>query len=77
MVVMDNFKGQVIHVCLLPPNTADLLQPMDICVNKPAKAFLQKQFEGWYSVITQDYYIFEFGSQNKKQMVEPYLYIYR
>ena len=26
-------------------------------------------------VITQDYYIFEFGSQ-KKQMVESYLYIY-
>ena len=41
LVIMDNFKGQVtesvmglledhnIHVCLLPPNTTDRLQPME------------------------------------------------
>ena len=58
---MDNFKGQVtpainelleannIHVCLLPPNTTDLLQPMDVAVNKPAKDFLKHKFEHWYS----------------------------
>lgn len=58
---MDNFKGQVtsavnslleahnIHVCLLPANTTDQLQPMDISVNKPAKDLLKKKFEEWYS----------------------------
>lgn len=61
LVVMDNFKGQVtqsvtnlledhnIHICLLPANTTDLLQPMDISVNKPAKDFLKWQFNQWYT----------------------------
>ncbi len=61
LVIMDNFKGQItakvncileennVHVCLLPPNTTDLLQPMDISVNKPAKEFLRKEFQQWYS----------------------------
>ena len=58
---MDNFKGQVapsivsmlevnnIQVCLLPPNTTEQLQPLDISVNKPAKHFLQQKFQEWYS----------------------------
>ena len=59
LVIIDNFKGQVlvtatinqlldsnnIHVCLLPPNTTDCLQPMDLTVNKPAKDFVKSQFE--------------------------------
>ena len=61
LVIMDNFKGQVttkindlleannIHVCLLPPNTTDTLQPMDMSVNKPAKDYLKRSFEQWYS----------------------------
>ena len=61
LVNMDNFKGQItraiselleannIHVVLLPPNTTDSLQPMDFSVNKPAKDFLKRQFEEWYS----------------------------
>jgi len=61
LVIMDNFKGQItedvynlldtnnIHVCLLPPNTTDRLQPMDIAVNKPAKDYLKRRFDEWYS----------------------------
>ena len=51
LVIIDNFKRQVtpsLHAVfeedniffvlnLYPPNTTDLLQPMDIAVNKPAK----------------------------------------
>ena len=58
---MDTFKGQTtekvirildtanIHVCFLPSNTTDLLQPMDLTVNKPAKAFLKCKFEELYA----------------------------
>ena len=61
LVIMDNFKGQTtpqineifeqhnIHACLLPPNTTDRLQPMDLSVNKPAKDFLKRRFEEWYA----------------------------
>jgi len=61
VVILDNFKGQVtpavtrlleennIHECLLPPNTTDKLQPMDLTVNKPAKDFLTEKFQEWYS----------------------------
>ena len=61
LVIMDNFKGQItpcvnaileensIHVCLLPANTTDLLQPVDISVNKPVKDFLRQKFQDWYS----------------------------
>ena len=61
VVIMDNFKGQIteaitellerhrIHTCLIPANATDRLQSMDISVNKPAKSFLKKKFEMWYS----------------------------
>ena len=61
LIIMDNFKGQItssvtslleennIHVCLLSPNTTNRLQPMAISVNKPAKDFLRRWFEDWYS----------------------------
>ena len=61
LVIIDNFKGQVtasisklledihLHVCLLPPNTINLLQPMDLWVNKPAKSFLKNEFPEQHS----------------------------
>ena len=54
VVIMDNFKGQItekitsllqdnyIRTCLLPANTTDLLQPMDLTVNKPARLFKEE-----------------------------------
>ena len=51
LVIMDNFKDQTtsnalslleasdIHVCMLPPNTTDRLQPMDISINRPGNHF--------------------------------------
>ena len=60
LVILDNFKGQTtpavnkllednnIHVSLLPSNTTDRLQPMDLTVNKPVKAFLKHKFEECY-----------------------------
>ena len=34
---------------MVPANCTDLLQPMDISVNKPAKNFLRGQFQDWYA----------------------------
>jgi len=39
-----------IHSCLLPPNTKDRLQPLDVAVNKPAKEFYRQKFQEWYSL---------------------------
>ena len=38
-----------IYACLLPPNTTDRLQSLDVSVNKPAKDFLRRKFEEWYT----------------------------
>ena len=60
LVNIDKFEGQItpavnaafdkydIHVVLLPPNTTDRLQPLDISVNKPAKDFVRGKFQEWY-----------------------------
>ena len=61
VVITDNFKGQItkrttelmeshnIHTCLIPPSSTDRLQPMDVAVNKPVKAFLKQKFQMWYA----------------------------
>ena len=38
-----------IRVALLPANTTDLLQPLDISINKAAKSFLRQKFDDWYA----------------------------
>ena len=61
LLLFDNFKAQCtetllthidahnVYVVLIPANCTDRLQPLDISVNKPAKDFLRKQFQQWYS----------------------------
>ena len=61
LLILDNFKGHStdavinlleannIHTCFLPANCTDLLQPMDLSVNKPVKDFLRNKFENWYA----------------------------
>ena len=34
---------------MVPANTKDRLEPLDISVNKPAKDILSKQFHEWYA----------------------------
>ena len=38
--------GEDLYVCFLPANTTDLLQPMDISVNKSVKSFSKGQCVG-------------------------------
>jgi len=38
-----------VNVALIPANCTDWLQLLDLSINKPAKDFLRKQFEGWYA----------------------------
>ena len=66
LVIYDNFKGQItkkvlslldennVGVLMLPPNTTDRLQPMDISVNKAIKECLKKKFDDWYSSMVQE-----------------------
>jgi len=60
LLIFDNFKAQCtekllthidahdVYVVMIPANCTDRLQPLDISVNKPAKDFLQRQFQEWY-----------------------------
>ena len=61
LVIFNKFNAQGTHKVLklhednrinfvmVPANTTDRLQPLDIDVNKPAKDFLKKQFHEWYA----------------------------
>ncbi len=61
LVLFDHFNGQLtenitkileennIHSVLVPANCTDKLQPLDLTVNRSAKAFLKNKFETWYA----------------------------
>ena len=61
LVILDEFKGQTTEKVLklleandlmyviVPPNCTDLLQPLDVSVNRAAKQFLRTKFENWYA----------------------------
>ena len=47
--VQTKLEEENVHVVYLPPNVTDLLQPLDVSINKPAKSFLKRKFEEWYA----------------------------
>lgn len=47
--MQTKLEEENVHVVYLPPNVTDLLQPLDISINKPAKSFLKRKFEEWYA----------------------------
>ena len=60
LVVFDRFLGQCtdifallednhVLVAVVPANSPDRLQPLDVSVNKASKEFLCSQFQEWYS----------------------------
>ena len=38
-----------IDVMFVPPHCTDMLQPLDLSVNKSAKDYLKSRFQQWYS----------------------------
>ena len=61
LVIMDTFKGQdndIIkefcsknrcEVVIVPHNLTNKFQPLDLTVNKAGKAFIQNQYNDWFS----------------------------
>ena len=61
LVIMDTFKGQDndilkefcsknrCEVVIVPHNLTNKFQPLDLTVNKAAKAFIQNQYNSWFS----------------------------
>ncbi len=61
LVIFDTFKGHKgeemdsllmennILSVIVPSNCTDLLQPLDLSVNKPLKDHLRRSFQTWYS----------------------------
>ena len=65
LAIYDVFKGQVtkksvldleannIYTVHVPANCTDRLQPIDLSVNKPAKEFMRRKFQEWYTIEVQ------------------------
>ena len=61
LAIFDHFKGQLtpiimelleshnIQSVLAPPGCTDRVQPLDVSVNRAAKAFLSAKFQNWYA----------------------------
>lgn len=61
LIIMDTFKGQDndvlkelcsdnnCKVVIVPHNLTNKFQPLDISVNKAAKAFIQNRYNEWFS----------------------------
>lgn len=47
--VLQPLKDNGVLVVLLPANTTDRLQPLDLSINKAAKDFLRDKFRHWYA----------------------------
>ena len=43
----DCLEATNIHIFLLPPDTTNHLQTMDLSINKPAKDFFKRKFKEW------------------------------
>ena len=43
-------ENNILYI-IIPPNTTNRLQPLDVSVNKPAKDFVKKLFQTWYAGI--------------------------
>ena len=76
LVIFDEFSGQVtnrvlsfnnIFYVIVPPNCMDMLQPLDVSINKPAKDFLRVKFNEWYAAkITE-----QLGSGPSSRLLQP------
>lgn len=47
--ILEYLTFNNVLVAFIPANTTDLLQPMDVAVNRPFKSALRDQFTHWYS----------------------------
>lgn len=78
LAIFDCFKGQLtnqvvqlleehnIQSVLVPANCTDQLQPLDLTVNRVAKAFLQREFQEWYANEITNKYDAETGAMNEQ-----------
>lgn len=80
LAIFDNFRGQLtenvveelehhnIQSMFVPANCTDRLQPMDLSVNKSAKAFMRSQLTMWYA---EEMLLLHQGAKNNDQQHQP------